>query len=296
MTKSGLQFLNVISIYIFSTIKMIPTKIIKQLDNNQGVSLLYAILVLAGAVILSYAIGVLTLRGLRQSEDIGKGMIAYYAAESGLEEGIYEALVNGVTSGTGSGNFGVDPPASWDYTISRNQPYLLEVLEQDRVVHFDNLPSCSMTLCWNPGNPVCGSLGDIEITHAEWDNDFGNFNVYVPPPSTLDDYIQTDQTVFKEVILETDLGTMFIGGKNRECISRNFTGDNNLVRIKALEDAICELYVDFDEPIDDKIRVVSVGDYAGLYQRALEATVDYNLGTKRHFDYVIFSETDLLKP
>ncbi len=259
----------------------------KTLQNPQGVSLIYAILILGGVFVLSYAIGVLTWRGMRQSQDIDKGMIAYYAAESGIEQGLYAVLVDGERDGGDNGDFGGAPQADWEYTLETedNEPFQQAILAADQTLNFDDLTGDKqMTLCWDPTQDPAA---DLEITHVNWDDDFGNFDVDAS-------YIQDNQTVVKEVKEASNL--TYDAALDRDCTDFDFSGENNLVRVKALEGAVYDLYIDFEPDAEiDKVRIVSTGDYSGKYQKALEATVDLNLGISPFFDYVMFSEEDLVK-
>lgn len=263
------------------------------MKRTQGVALIYAILILGGVFVLSYAIGILTLRGMRQSQDVDKGMIAYYAAESGIEKGLYAVLVDEARDGGASGDFGGTPQATWSYEIKteNNEPFQQAILAADQALNFDDLDedTYQVTICWDYTQDPDA---DLEVTHVNWDDDFANFDVGAG-------YTQNEQTVVKKVVEGGPSGdlTTYDAALDLFCTDFDFSGENNLVRVKALEGAIYDLYLDFDPDAKiDKVRIVSIGDYAsGKYQKAMEANIDLNLGISGFFDYVMFSEEDLSK-
>lgn len=72
--------------------KILPPKTHpKHTDPQAGVSLLLAILILATVMTIALSIGALMTRELRLSSNVEKSVTAYYAADSCLESGLYQA-------------------------------------------------------------------------------------------------------------------------------------------------------------------------------------------------------------
>lgn len=251
--------------------------------NKAGVALLYAIIILGGVSLISLAIAGLTIRGLKQGRDVGRGMIAYYAAESGLEQALYSIYVNDNTA-DGSGSCD-ETDGDWDYditdTFNQASPYTQSILPQDKTIEFDNIgTSTQLNLGWSDWDGDTSEL--VEVTYVGWEDDWANFAL------NPIDFTQQNQTVLKRVYRYTNLSGGWI-------TPLNLSEANNLVRIKPLQDSISGVQIYFSGfDIEDKIRVVSTGSCSG-YKKALEANFSRDSAVSGFFDYVIFSEGNLGK-
>lgn len=68
---------------------------IRKLKNQKGVSILLVVMILGVIIVVSLAVNDLVLRQTKLSITLGESTQAYYAAESGVEEGLYK-LRNGI--------------------------------------------------------------------------------------------------------------------------------------------------------------------------------------------------------
>ena len=59
--------------------------------NNQGSILLLAMLVMAGVVTVSLGTTTLIIAEIQQSVKLDQSVVAYYAAESGVERSLFQA-------------------------------------------------------------------------------------------------------------------------------------------------------------------------------------------------------------
>jgi len=251
----------------------------KYFRSNSGVALLYAVLMLGTVSLISLVIASLTLRNLKISRDVGNNMLAYYAAESGVEKALYDVYVGGVTSGTANVNLKEIVAGRWEYTIKTSfdcsDPFIQEgALPADQTLAFNNLGGpTGLRISWDE-NLLEGNNEAVEVTWAGWDDNLSNF--------ALDaDYEQADQTVFKTIL-------------SYSASEQNWQGaakENNLVRIKPLKQAIKGLKVCFDNiDIEDKVRVDAKGIFHD-YQKAIESIYSSTtLSPSGYFDYAIFSE------
>jgi hypothetical protein len=64
--------------------------------GESGVSLIFALLILAGILATSLGVAVLMLKEIKISTNIGNSVPAYYAAEAGIEKILYDVRYNGV--------------------------------------------------------------------------------------------------------------------------------------------------------------------------------------------------------
>ncbi|HPI66964.1 MAG TPA: hypothetical protein PKZ16_00195 [bacterium] len=67
------------------------TKILK---NQQGISILLVILILSSLMVLTVALSAIVLRVGRSTRQIGQSEVAFYAAETAIEKGLYEIEKN----------------------------------------------------------------------------------------------------------------------------------------------------------------------------------------------------------
>jgi hypothetical protein len=65
-------------------------------NNQKGVSLLLTLLIMAALSAIVFGLFRLSLGGIKLIRDIPESLIAYYAADSGIERAIYEKRINGL--------------------------------------------------------------------------------------------------------------------------------------------------------------------------------------------------------
>ncbi len=260
--------------------------------SQSGVSLLYAVLVLGGVVLISLVIASLTLRNIKMARDVGSGMIAYYAADSGVERALYEIMVNDNTSNKSNVALAELTAANYSYTVDDtfncSKYYTQDSLNMDEVLEFNHLDSPTrMHLSWS--QRLGNTNEKVEVTWVGWEDNFSDFGPAAP--STYQ-FGQGAQTVYKETFSYTDLQNE--GG---EIVRQLVNKPNNLVRIKPLNDFISDFRICFDNGVDitDKVRIDSVGTFSS-YKKAIESTYNSTAaGVSGYFDYVIFSEQRLSK-
>ena len=73
-------------------------------SNQKGISLLFIVLITS--LILSIGLGLtaLLIQGMRITGEIGYSVVAFYAADSGIEEALYDLYQNSSPSAEHSGN------------------------------------------------------------------------------------------------------------------------------------------------------------------------------------------------
>ena len=78
----------------------------KTIKDQRGISILLAVLILSSLTIMVLAVSDVVLRVGRSSRQIGHSEIAYYTAEAGIENALYQIEKNqtvvGLDNGTGS--------------------------------------------------------------------------------------------------------------------------------------------------------------------------------------------------
>lgn len=71
-------------------------------NNKKGASLLLTILIMSAILAIAMGIAKLSLGEIKISRELPQSFVAYYAAEAGIEEGLYADLVTAVPQGTAS--------------------------------------------------------------------------------------------------------------------------------------------------------------------------------------------------
>lgn len=260
--------------------------------SRSGVALLYALLVLGAVSLISLVIATLTLRNIKMARDVGSSLVAYYAADSGVERALYEIMINGNTSDRSNIALNELTSANYSYTVDDtfncSNYYTQDSLDMDEALEFNNLGNPTrMHLSWS--QRLGNANEEVEVTWVGWEDNFSDFG---PAGAGTYQFGQGAQTVFKDTFNYAELQSE--GG---EIVRQLVNKPNNLVRLKSLKDFISDLKICFDNGVDitDKVRIDSVGTFSS-YKKAIESTYNSTeAGVSGYFDYVIFSEQSVSK-
>ena len=66
-----------------------------KLDNQKGISLLLSLLIITVISAIAFAVSRLSIGQIKLSRDISKSIIAYFAADSGIERALYDERQEG---------------------------------------------------------------------------------------------------------------------------------------------------------------------------------------------------------
>jgi hypothetical protein len=114
------------------------SSILKQaLLNKRGSLLLMSILILSGMITAASSFGVLTLQNLKQSILIDNGVRAFYAAESGVEDGLYELRRKETTVTSMDTTGSLSNTGTWSRSITTNIQSLTQNIDENDVWHID---------------------------------------------------------------------------------------------------------------------------------------------------------------
>lgn len=254
------------------------------LKSQSGSLLLMSMLMLAGIITAAGTMGIITLQNLQQSIAVDQGIVSFYAAESGVEDGLYElrkketAVASIPLSGT------LNNTASWSRTITstvesltkdiaKNDFWEINLYDPDSSLSPLSVPIKSVTIAWQGSG--------VEWIEAEVDS-----------WTATGDLIEPVKT--------------FIPGASNPGVV-NFPSATTAVhrlRLKALYGNITDMTVTaFSEldgagsrvPLPAQITLFSTGSFSRTKQ-ALRATMPQRSPLSNVFDYVIFSEESLVKP
>ena len=103
----------------------------KIIQSKDGSLLLMSILIMAGMVTGASSFAVITMQNLKQSISVDNGIRAYYAAESGVEDALFEIRKNetAITSMSSSGS--LSNAGTWDRTIAKDVQSLTKDIDKN---------------------------------------------------------------------------------------------------------------------------------------------------------------------
>lgn len=140
---------------------------------STGNVLLLSLLVLSGMMIGGIAAGELALRGVRSAKNVDNGVVAYYAAEGGIEDSLYHERKTSPPPGAHD-TFTLSNGASVVRTSSSGEPTLFTSLVRDSFIEFNlfeekdlSVPSGieALRISWDD---ACEGTSGIELSYAEW--------------------------------------------------------------------------------------------------------------------------------
>lgn len=89
-----------------------------KIDNQKGVSLLLTLLVMIALLAIAFGVSRLSLGEVKITQDVPKSIVAYYAAEAGVERAIYEKRQNDVNLDIGECTVNLDNGSQYGVTVT----------------------------------------------------------------------------------------------------------------------------------------------------------------------------------
>lgn len=257
---------------------------LKNKIGEKGVVLITALLVMSVILITSAGIAFVVIRGIRQSQIIDKSLVAYYAAESYTEEGLYQirknnldigdpsalgSLVNLSNGATGESELSVnDTEIKLD--LPEHQTHQFSFYDQDKLNYTSNVAAINFS--WND---CVGCLLEVSVTEFP-----SSGNPWKDATSKVKTIIfNTSSSYFSEF---------------------NSVGNPFLVRVKALKGNFDDLLIKFkdnlggDLVIPNQVTLKTKGAYSNLLQ-TIQVKIPLVRALSGVFDYVIFTEEDINK-
>ena len=87
-------------------------------NNQKGVSLLLTLLIMAAVLSIAFGLSKLSLGEIKISRDVGRSLIAYYAAEAGVECQMYDDRIGGLDCS----HVCLEPGICYDVEVSGETP------------------------------------------------------------------------------------------------------------------------------------------------------------------------------
>lgn len=274
-----------------------------KIQEKSGIVLLLALLILASVLATSLTVGSIVLRELRITHTSDRAVSAYYAAESGLEQGLYwwradqkkgdDLLVESSSAKVLDSN-----KASWWRSSQVTENQLLMSLKKDQSTQLDLFDitnplseasqAQSLVVSWD-GNPAsCPSAGSewLEVAWTGWKGGIlSNMNI--------------------ERRFYSNSNVWFNGSRQEFVVNLPLASVGYRVRLKALFADICDLRVTAYKKLDGgseadiyplpaRLTINATGQLVNTRQ-ALSVTVPMYAPAADFFDFTVMSKCSILK-
>ena len=243
-----------------------------------------SMLVLSGIVTAAGTVGILTVQNLRQAVNIDQAGLAYYAAESGVEDGLYELRKKETAVASLPASGSLSNSATWARSVIATSATLTKTVAQNDVWEVN---------LYDPDASLSPLAAPIKSVRLSWTG---------PGTEWLEAAITAWNTNGDILPAETQL---FSSASNPALVNlQDSTSVLYRLRLKALYAALTDLSLTaFDAlngagsqvNIPAEISVTSTGSFNDVKQ-ALRAIMPHRAPLSGVFGYVIFTEDDLIKP
>lgn len=256
----------------------------KRLATQEGSLLLMSMLILSGIVTAASTMGIVTIQNLRQSIAIDQGLVAFYAAESGIEGGLYELRKKETAAASLPLAGTLTNTATWNRVITTTLPSLQKDIAKNDFWEI-NLYDADNSL-----SPLASPIKSVKIAWTgpgtEW------IEAEVEPWTTGG-------------VLGTPVKSLFSSASNPAVVNlQDATTVLYRLRIKALYSNLTAVTVTAwsglnasgsQVNIPAQVTMIATGAFRRTKQ-AVRATMPHRSPLSGIFDYVLFAEDDLVKP
>ncbi len=251
--------------------------------NRKGNALLLSLLVMSGVIITGYTIGDLMLRDFAQTRRSDEAETAYYAAESGIEEGLYLLRKTDAALADLPGESTLPNNASYERAVSDSLPAIITSLERNDSMSIDfydpdNALSGSgvdsLRIAWED---TCGGCSWLEIGYVEW-----------TPATGVDwteNYVNSRYPVSASPVA---LGAFDPAKAYRLRLTANY-GDVQNLTVNSFDESSMPV------PIRHAIVTMTSSGKFGRTSQTLQATFVRQAPLQKIFDFVTFTECTLTK-
>ena len=265
-----------------------------RIHHRSGVALLLSLLVLSGVLAAALTVSTLVVREYRTTSTVDRGVVTFYAAESGLEQGLYMArqerkttaaeqevtYANAITLPGSEAKWwrkADDTEEQLNFTLTQDVPVQIDLFNPDASLTQDLK---SVTFRWNNDPATCPSAGPEWLEVLVSRSQRGSFS--------FDSYEEN-----RQFISSTDGGS----GITIPFDSAYFTYQ---LRLTARYANVCGLVVSVtasdDTPyaLPTRLSITATAELADTRQ-AITITLPRQAPRQGVFDYAIFSQASICK-
>jgi len=255
----------------------------KILKSNQGSLMLMSILIMASMVTAASSYGVIAIQNIRQSISVDNGIRAYYTAESGIEDALYEIRKNETSLSSMDSSGALSNTGTWDRVITKDiQQLTKDILKND--FWEVNLYDADFSLS-SLSNPIKSIKLAWTGTGSEW------IEVQIIPWTSTGS-------------IGTPTEQLFSSASNPAIVNLlDSTSTLYRIRVKALYSDIADMTITAHSglnaggsqvDIPGFLTIYSTGEFSRVNQ-VVRAQMPHRAPLSGNFGYVLFSEEDLIK-
>lgn len=247
--------------------------------------MLMSILIMSGMVTAASSFAVITMQNLKQSISVDNGIRAFYSAETGVEDALYEIRKNETEISDLNNDVGyLSNGAAWSRTIAKDIQQLAKNIDENDFLEINLFDAdSSLSALSNPIKSLGLSWTDegsqdawIEAQITPWDS---NGDIGIP---------------FTRLISPGSSGIVNLQG-----------ADNVLykVRIKPLYDDVQDMTIIAHSELNAQGNTVDIPGFLTIYStgsfsrtnQVVRALMPHRAPLSGNFGYVLFSEESLIK-
>lgn len=257
--------------------------------NQEGSIMVISVLIMSIMSVVVFALSTLLMRQIDFSQNLDNATLAYYGAESSMEEALYDARKQDIVTLEQEGEFTNN--VTWKREITPVQENIVyPKIEKNTFIELDLFdvedPSCSsfestgVACNWESMNIDWEGAGSIQLTITSWET-----------AATID--------VDPENIEED----RYISASSPWLLNDLQAFKNYRIKIKALYDTVENVTVTLYDEDNASGSIVSIPNFLtitgqGSYRKnkqALRVRIPRQAPLSSLFDFVIFSEDDIVK-
>ncbi|MCH7492963.1 hypothetical protein IID19_05280 [Patescibacteria group bacterium] len=274
-------------------------------NNNQGIVLIYSLLIIGLITAIALTMSIIIVNELKLTSSSTDATLAYYAAESGIEKGLYTVKIKRNDPGSNLAG-AVGEIKNFAATLSNDSNFDNEktvsktaVIESRQIVEGQYVQADYYDFD-NPLAPVAGSVAkSLVVTNTG--NDPLTW-VEVSWIAWRANGTLGESTAAKKIIGPTDLKSGWTIS-NLDVFGASFDPVGYRVRVKALFGDLSSVsvtpYIELGGEGDQvnlpsTVEIIAIGEH-GSFKQSLTATVPWKIPLFGLYDYVLFSEESLIK-
>ena len=262
--------------------------------TQKGASLLLAMLVMAGILTVSSATSRLVINEIMQSFQLDKAAVAFYAAESGVERGLFQSRKK---------DFSAVAFNQIEETLDNQASYQLVASDSEDALYASLLPDESFQLdLFDPHSldPLASTIKSVRIS---WQG-VGSWLEINWTPWTTAGVIGAPQSAYISqasspyIVQLYDFATYLyrlrIIARHAAATGMDITAYNNIDPV-----ANCQPLSSCQVPIPGRVLIKGLGEYpvgsARASRQAIQVTMPQKSPLSGFFDYVLYSEEEVKK-
>lgn len=247
-----------------------------------GVVLLLALLIMSSVIVAASGMGALILSSLQQTRILDNSVVAYYAAESAIEEGLFRLRRDGDLPSSVSTPQTLSNGAEWTREIQSSEPVIYMTILKD---------SLAEIALYDPDAPIASM--DIAKVKVWWNDDCGGCSVL---HTTLVGWLPQAISGFEFMTYRYPWNpgdptvTIPLGGLDQlfRLRLRADGGTMEDVEIRAVDSS------GNDVDLPGRVKIDARGHFVNTQQR-ITVTMPRQVPLSSVYDFVVFSECSLVK-